>query len=117
MKHSFPVKIQSLFADFISKNSLDMVPKEVSQRTAFEALWPQIFELRIKGFSFSQISSILGQCGLDLTTAAVELFHEEMLYQEIDASQMRMSKSVIAAFGQEEFFRSLRREGFSFQAR
>lgn len=108
MNNSFLAEIQPLFAAYISRNILNMVPAEISQRTTFEALWPQIFELRIKGFSFAQISTLLGQCGLDLTTAAVELFHEEMLYQEIDASQKRMSKSMIAVIGEEEFFRSFR---------
>ena len=84
-----------------------MVPLERSQRTAFEALWPQLLELRKKGFSFAQISQILEKCGLHLATATVEIFYEEMIYQSIDALQSKMSSSIIAALGEEEFLRLL----------
>lgn len=70
-------------------------PAERTQRQAISALMPELYMLRNKGFTFQQITSLLGQCGFRLQPSTVRIYFNEMLVDRQDECIRRMNDQMI----------------------
>lgn len=72
-----------------------LLPKEQSQRKAFEALMPYMFNLRNKGCSWDQITKLLIDSGINLQPSTVRSYYSEMLATRQDICQARMTEQIL----------------------
>lgn len=64
---------------FLDIVSLLIVPDDQSQRQAFEKLMPQIYLIRNKGYSYTQIANTLAEIGFKIKPSTVRNYYQEIL--------------------------------------
>lgn len=69
-------------------------PADRTQRQAINALMPELYMLRNRGFSFPQITTLLSQCGFTLQPSTVRLYFTEMLAERQDECIRRMNEQM-----------------------
>lgn len=74
---------------------LTLEPSERSQRQAFNALMPEIYMLRNKGFSFQQIATLMEQVGFRLQPSTVRSYFNELLVGRQDECIKRMNQQMM----------------------
>ncbi|MBK4737305.1 hypothetical protein [Noviherbaspirillum pedocola] len=72
-----------------------LVPNDATQRQLFSSYMPDLYVLRNKGCSFSQIAALLKQCGFNLHPATVRQYYSEMLADRLDECQRRMNEQIL----------------------
>ena len=72
-----------------------LMPKEQSQRKAFEALVPYIFNMRNKGYSWGQLTELVIDSGINLQPSTVRSYYSEMLATRQDICQARMTEQIL----------------------
>jgi hypothetical protein len=72
-----------------------VVPDDLSRRKKFERLMPYIYVLRNKGCSWSQLTSLLIEAGLDLQMSTVKSYYFEMLEGKQDLCQQKMNEQLL----------------------
>ena len=72
-----------------------IVPDDLSQRKAFMTLMPYLYVLRNKGCSWSQLTTLINDCGFDLQPASVRTYYSELLADRQDICQERMNEQIL----------------------
>ena len=69
-------------------------PEERTQRQLFAALMTELYALRMKGFSFRQIASLLNDSGFSLQPGTVRSYYNEMIAARMDECKKRFDEQM-----------------------
>lgn len=75
------------------KEAVDLfVPDSLTQRQAMEMFMPDLYILRHKGYSFAQMTALLGDCGFILQLSSVRLYYNRFLAEHEDKYKIHLEK-------------------------
>lgn len=72
-----------------------MVPENQTQHQALVGLMPYLYVLKNKGCNFSQIATVLAECGIDLQPSMVREYYNTALATRMDICQERMNEQIL----------------------
>lgn len=70
-------------------------PAERAQRKLVVALMPELYMLRNKGYSWRQLSKMLGDCNIRLLPTTIRVYYTEMLESKMDECQRRFNEYLV----------------------
>lgn len=81
--------------EFLKLACAMIIPDDQTQRRAFKAFMPHLFVLRNKKCSWSQITSLLNEVGLDLRMSTVRTYYGEMLATRQETCQQHLNEQTL----------------------
>lgn len=66
---------------------LYLEPEEFTQRRMVANYLPELYHLRIKGYTFNQLAQLLSQADSKITPGTVRIYYNEMLPERLDECQ------------------------------
>ena len=76
-------------------------PGDRSQRQLFKELMPDLYVLRMKGFCFGQLTTLLNNCGFMIKISTVRTYYHEALASKMTLCEARFDKQ-LAVLGKVE---------------
>ena len=77
------------------KAKVNVEPEEaISQRQFIKVLMPSLFVLRHKGFSFRELSKMLGELGIRLKEATLREYYSDFKSETKDACEKQLAKQL-----------------------
>ena len=81
--------------EFLKVACAMIIPDDQTQRRAFKSFMPHLFVLRSKKCSWSQITGLLNEVGIDLRMSTVRTYYGEMLATRQETCQQHLNEQTL----------------------